>query len=416
MFVLILAGGEVTIDKLRRRKIARLEIAVGVDHHRLGTRRRVEDRIDPVTAREGIGVVAPTALKRIVVEAATQIVVAVIAFERVGEVRAAQPFDAVEAVAHRIAGDRDRRRVSQRDADRSVVGGDIETIATDQRVAPRAADQGVVAEAAEGDVVAAAAHQSVLAGVAVEQVVLLGTGHGVVTGAAGDPVLAARGSGHCGTAVVAVGAALELVSGRRDVDRAGVEEHELLNRALGRAQPFFEDDLVLEAGEFFHQRAGVFDADDQVAARTLELEVVDVDADAELEDVAAVVGDRRSGVGRDVDLEYARLDVEARLGQPVAPVVQDPAGCVDDRPVGVDRVAALSALTRNPGHHPFIGEGINQRVAAVAALELEHVVARAANHLVFAGSAGQDVVARIAADLVVAAPARNAVGAQPAGY
>ena len=95
-------------------------------------------------------------------------------------------------------------------------------------------------------------------------------------------------------------------------------------------------------------------------------------------------------------------------------VKQRTIGWVRDCAVGVNNIAALPTLTRDPDDIPFVRQRIGKRIDAVAALELEHVIACAANNVIIARAARKDVVALVACQTVVAAPAADCVLSEPA--
>ena len=100
--MLKLIVGTLAVNQPRRRDIGRSKLALIKDDN-LTRRRNVQDRIGTIATRKRICIVTRCAPERVIAQPASDIILAIIAFKRIGKSRAAKPLDAVKHIARRLA-------------------------------------------------------------------------------------------------------------------------------------------------------------------------------------------------------------------------------------------------------------------------------------------------------------------------
>ena len=270
-----------------------------------------------------------------------------------------------------------------------VIGRNIQPLAAHQCISARTTVQDIIANSAQQNIIANATVQRVLPAIAVENIGKVSTGDNVIASAARDPIGLARNPVECAIIAICTGDNI----GRQRIDRARIEERKLLNRAArGRVAvrpPFLEGNLIRQAGECANRRARGFNPQHQILATIgrLELDIVDINPDSKLENIAPAVRHNRIRIGRAVTVKRPCFNVIACRCVPALAIEQHTIGGMRDRAIGVDNIAILPARTRNPHHIPFVGERINQRVLAIPPPELEHIIASTARDNIIARAA-----------------------------
>ena len=108
-------------------------------------------------------------------------------------------------------------------------------------------------------------------------------------------------------------------------------------------------------------------------------------------------------------IKRSRFNVIACCCVPLLAIEQHAINRMRDGAIGVDDIAILPACARNPHYIPFIGQRIDQRVLAIPARELEHIIACTAGNNIITCTTRQNVIAVVAVDPVIAAPAADRV-------
>ncbi len=372
----------------------------------------VGDGVEAVAGIVLIGVRALAALQLVVALAADQDVVAGVADQGVVVLGALQALDAVQHVARGVAGGGDR--AVQRDGDargRVGVGGDVDAVAAEDLVRACAAVQGVGARAAVDHVIARAGVDRVVAAARRDDVVLAPGEDRVVAVHGGDPGLLVAPGLVDVVGPVGLGGGVDRIG--RHVDRAGGGEHIVLDRRR-LALDVGDGDLVGEAVEAGHRIVVLGDPDHPVRAGAGgDLQVLDVDADPELQGVIAAI-DRRGRAVADVAVEGHVDPVVVELADPLSAGEIGLAVRARDGAVGLADPAVHERAVL-PDDLPVAGgQFVDHRVLAVAAVEDDQVVAAAGDDGVVALAPGEDVVAVAAVEEVVARVAFEGVVAGPA--